>query len=287
MLQLKKHLNMEQKKWLITGVSSGLGKAIANYALNQGDYVIGTFRNQNQVSNFKKKHKDQCDGFLLDISDEQAIQQIVPSIVKTHPRIDVLVNNAGIGFVGAIEETSIEEARKLMDINFFGTLKITQLITPIMRKYQSGHIIQISSHGGVKAFGGFGLYNASKFALEGFSEALSLELAPFGIAVSIIEPGPFRTEFAGNGLGMAANTIAAYNSTTGLFRTKLKSVHGKQEGNPEKAAKAIFELTRQEKPSLRLPLGPTALKTIQTKVDQLSSALEMNKEIAANAIFEN
>ena len=197
-----------------------------------------------------------------------------------------LSNNAGVGFVGAIEETSMGEARKVFEANFFGTLKLTQTILSHMRNEKNGHIIQISSHGGIKAFAGFGIYNASKFALEGFSEALSQEVEPLGIKVLIVEPGPFRTNFAGNRLGEAEKVIDDYSNTAGAFRTKLKGVDGKQEGHPVKASKAIIDLVYSENPTLRLPLGKVPLMTIGMKLDSVKSDLENNREIAEQAVYE-
>ena len=274
------------KNWFITGISSGLGKAITALAIEKGDFVIGTFRNQSQVDNFNLKYVGKAHSILLDISDEAQIETAVSKIISEFDHIDVLVNNAGYGFIGAIEETSTEETKAVFDTNFFGTLKLTQTVLPHMRKAKSGNIIQISSHGGIKAFAGFGIYNASKFALEGFSEALAQEVAPLGIKVSIVEPGPFRTKFAGNRLGLSKIEISDYSETAGAFRKKIKSVDGKQEGDPVKAAKAIIDLAYSKNPSLRLPLGKVALMTIGMKLDSVKSDLESNREIAENAVYD-
>ena len=212
---------------------------------------------------------------------KKAFQKIISEFEK----IDVLVNNPGIGFAGSVEETSLKEVKEVFDANFFGTLKITQSVLPFMRKAKSGHIVQISSHGGIKAFAGFGIYNASKFAVEGFSEALAQEVAPLGIKVTIVEPGPFRTKFAGNGLGLAKNEIDDYSETAGAFRTKLKSVDGKQEGDPMKASQAIIDLVNSENPTLRLPLGKVALMTIGMKLESVKSDLEVNRNVAENAVY--
>ena len=276
---------MKTKKWLITGISSGLGKALAEQVIEKGDFVIGTFRNESQVADFNKKFTGRAVALKLDITNEAEIENVITSIIEQYQTIDVLVNNAGIGFVGAIEETSIEEVRTVFEANFFGTLKLTQTVLPHLRKQKSGNIIQISSHGGIKAFAGFGIYNASKFALEGFSEALAQEVAPLGIKVSIIEPGPFRTKFASNSLGEAEKIIEDYNETAGNFRTKLKSVDGKQEGDPDKAALAIINLVEQEQPSLRLPLGKVPLTTIQMKLDSVQRDLKENKSVAEDTVF--
>lgn len=277
---------MKKRIWFITGISSGLGKALAQSVMDAGDFVVGTFRKSSQVEAFNADHKDNGYAFKLDISNKSGIDETVEEIISRFGHIDVLVNNAGVGFVGAIEETSMEETRNVFEANFFGTLKLTQAVLPYMRKHKKGHIIQISSHGGIKAFAGFGIYNASKFALEGFSEALAQEVEPLGIKVSIIEPGPFRTNFAGKGLGEAALVIEDYTETAGAFRTKLKSVDGKQEGHPQKAAEAIINLVNSDNPSLRLPLGKVPLVTIEMKLESIKLDLEKNREIAKQAVYE-
>ncbi len=276
---------MEKRIWLITGISSGFGKALAESVIEQGDFMIGTFRHASQVEEFNKKNIENAQAFLMDITNEKNIEEIVERIISKFGKIDVLVNNAGIGFVGAVEETSLEEVRSVFESNFFGTLKLTQTVLPFMRKEKNGHIVQISSHGGIKAFAGFGIYNASKFALEGFSEALAQEVSPLGIKVSIVEPGPFRTKFAGNGLGLAKKVIDDYAETAGAFKTKLKGVDGKQEGDPIKASRAIIDLVNSENPTLHLPLGKVALMSIGMKLDSLKSDLETNRETAENAVY--
>ena len=274
------------KNWFITGISSGLGKALAETIIEEGDFVIGTFRKEAQVSEFNKKNIKNAKAILLDITDEKSIENNIAKIIAEYGKIDVLVNNAGMGFVGAVEETSMTEVRSVFEPNFFGTLKLTQTVLPFMRKEKKGHIVQVSSHGGIKASAGFGIYNASKFALEGFSEAMAQEVAPLGIKVSIVEPGPFRTKFAGNGLGEAEKMIPDYNETAGAFRTKLKEVDGKQEGHPVKAAKAIINLVNSEKPTLRLPLGKVALMTIDMKLESVKSDLEINRKTAELSVYE-
>lgn len=277
---------MRNRIWLITGISSGLGKALAESVIEKGDFVIGTFRHEWQAEEFNKRTTENAKAIVLDITIAKSVENCVQKIISDYGRIDVLVNNAGMGFVGAVEETSLEEVRSVFEPNFFGTLKLTQTVLPSMRKEKKGHIVQISSHGGIKAFAGFGIYNASKFALEGFSEAMSQEVAPLGIKVSIVEPGPFRTNFAGNGLGQAENVIDDYSETAGAFRTKLKGVDGKQEGDPVKASKAIIALVNSENPTLRLPLGKIALMTIEMKLKSIKSDLEANRETAENAVYD-
>lgn len=277
---------MDKRIWLITGISSGLGKELAEEVIANGDFVIGTFRRESQIAAFNKKYEGKAFAYLLDITNHKGIENLIRQVKEQFGRIDVLVNNAGIGFVGAIEETSLEESRAIFEANFFGVLKMTQSVLPTMRAQKSGHIIQISSQSGLMGFAGFGMYNASKFALEGLSEALAQELAPLGINLSIVEPGPFRTNFASAALGEAEKVIEDYNDTAGAFRNKLKSIDGTQEGDPKKAAKAIYQLGSQDSPSLRLPLGKLAIHTIEMKLESLRNDMEKNRAIAEAAVFD-
>lgn len=279
-------MNTKDKSvWLITGISSGLGKALSELVLAKGDLLIGTFRNQEQVDSFNADHKGDAMAIMLDVSKSDSIDNAVSFIESEVGRIDVLVNNAGYGMVGAIEETSIEEVRNIFESNFFGTLQMTQKLLPFFRLQNNGHIIQISSQAGFKATAGFGIYNATKFAVEGFSEALAQEIAPLGIKLTIVEPGPFRTDFAGRSLATAQNVIEDYNETAGVFRSNLKGVNGKQEGDPEKAAKAIIDLVEMETPPLRLPLGKVALASLEMKIESVQRDIENSREIAENAVF--
>jgi len=276
---------MSRKTWLITGVSSGLGRSLAERVIECGDFVIGTLRKPSDIEVFNKRYAGQAKGILLDITDIDRIDEVIKDILYQHAKIDVLVNNAGIGFVGAIEEASIEEVRQIFEVNFFGTLRLTQSVLRSMRAHKSGHIVQISSHAGVKASAGFGIYNASKFALEGFSEALAHEVEPLGIGVTIVEPGPFRTNFAGGSLFAAHQTIEDYDKTAGAFKLKLQEAHGKQEGDPSKAAQIIYDSIHADDRTLRLPLGSIPIKTIGMKIESLSADLAANKDIAASAIY--
>ncbi len=277
---------MKQNIWLITGISSGLGKALAQAVLESGHFVIGTFRNQAQVDVFNDQHKDEAFALKLDITNQNEIREAFETIKKQFGKLDVLVNNAGFGFAGAIEETSDEELRAVFEANFFGALKVTQAALPMFRAQKSGHIVQISSHGGIKAFPGFGIYNASKFALEGFSEALAAEIAPLQIKVTIVEPGPFRTGFASTAFQQAENVLEDYNATAGVFRERMKLVDGKQEGDPMKAAEAIIQITELAQPPLRLPLGKIAIGTISAKLDSVRKEMEDWRQVAEGAVFE-
>lgn len=276
---------MTKKIWFITGISSGLGKALAQSVMENGDFVIGTFRNQTQADVFNNKYTDKAFALTLDITKPTEIENVFKLISDKFGKVDVLVNNAGFGFAGAIEETSIAETREIFETNFFGTLKLTQTFLPMLRQQKGGHIIQISSHGGFKAFPGFGIYNASKFALEGFSEALAAEIAPLGIKLTIVEPGPFRTNFAGNSFKQAHKIIDDYNPTAGAFRERMKQVEGKQEGDPIKASQAIIGITKLATPPLRLPLGKIALVSLSSKLDSVQNDINNFKEIAESVVY--
>lgn len=276
---------MKKRTWFITGISSGLGKAIAQTAISQGDYVIGTFRNPLQTAAFNEQYREKALALTLDITRKNEVDAAIDIVTNGYPHIDILVNNAGFGFAGAIEETSMAEAREVLEANFFGTLQITQAFLPLFRKQGKGYIFQISSHGGFKAFPGFGIYNASKFALEGFSEALAQEISPLGIHLTIVEPGPFRTGFAGTSFRIAEASIADYDQTAGAFKKRMAAVNGKQEGDPVKAAEAIFLVSQMEQPPLRLPLGRIALVSLGAKLESVKSDLERFREMAQAAVF--
>jgi NAD(P)-dependent dehydrogenase (short-subunit alcohol dehydrogenase family) len=274
-----------QRIWLITGVSGGLGKALAEEVIKQGDVVVGTFRNAMQAQAFSRSYPHHGQGVVLDIRDPQAISNLFLELESKYQRLDVLVNNAGVGFAGAVEEADEAEWREVMETNFFGTLSMTKAALKWMRKQARGHIVQISSHSGIRASAGFGVYNASKFALEGMSEALYEEVKPLGIHLTLVEPGPFRTNFAGSSLIEAKQHLEAYQATAGVFRQRLRQISGQQEGDPVKAARAIWELVGMENPPLRLPLGKIALESIQLKLDRVRQDMELTREIAERVVF--
>jgi NAD(P)-dependent dehydrogenase (short-subunit alcohol dehydrogenase family) len=275
----------EQQIWFITGISSGLGKALADVVMERGGFVIGTFRKTAQTQAFNETHKDHGFALTLDLTKPNDIHSAFDVVRSRFGRLDVLVNNAGFGFAGAIEEASIDEVRGVFEANVFGALQITQAALPIFRQQQSGHIVQISSHGGFKAMPGFGVYNASKFALEGFSEALAAEVSPLGIKLTIVEPGPFRTNFAGDSFRQAALRLAAYDATAGAFRERMQLVNGKQEGDPHKAAQAIMQVVAAAEPPLRLPLGKIALGTLTAKLESVQKDIASWKHLAEGAVF--
>ncbi|HEV7621906.1 MAG TPA: oxidoreductase [Flavisolibacter sp.] len=274
------------KVWFVTGASSGLGEALVKAVIESGDQVAATFRKAEQAKRFSDENSKGF-GIVMDLSQPMQISSAVEEAIKKFGRIDVLVNNAGYGTVGSIEEFSMKEIRDQMETNFFGPIAITKEVLPIMRKQNSGHIVQISSQSGFRASAGFGLYNASKFALEGFSEALAQEVAPFNIKVVIVEPGPFRTKFAGSSIKRAQNRIEDYEKTPVAQMYKyINTADGKQEGDPVKGARAIVDYVDNNKQPLRLPLGKLALQGIKAKLASVQKDIEENESIAMSVIHE-
>ena len=270
------------KTWFITGASSGLGEALSQAVLSAGDSVVATFRRPEQAEAFSREAKENGMGLVLDVTHTADISKALQEAKNKFGRIDVLVNNAGYGTIGAIEEFNLDEIREQMETNFFGAVAVTKAIIPIMRKQGSGHIVQISSQSGFRATAGFGIYNASKFALEGFSEALSQEVAPFGIKLTIVEPGPFRTQFLSGSLKMPQQQIEIYQKgPVGQMYQYQQKMNGHQEGDPVKAAKAIVDYVQSNKENLRLPLGSVTIQGMRAKL------LAVEKDIAANEVIAN
>ena len=275
------------KVWFITGVSSGLGQALATALLSKGHKVAGTFRKEEQASGFSLKHDQNALGLVVDVTNEGQVKEGIQKAIERFGTIDVLVNNAGFGMIGGIEELTMEEARQQMETNFFGALAVTKEVLPIMRQNKSGRIVQLSSVAGFRASAGFGLYNASKFALEGFSEALALEVAPFNIVVTIVEPGPFRTEFAGSSVRLPQQKLEEYNGTpvAGMY-SYIDRANGAQEGDPVKAADVIINFVEEGKKELRLRLGKTAVDAIKLKLATVQREVAANEALSLSTHFE-
>jgi NAD(P)-dependent dehydrogenase (short-subunit alcohol dehydrogenase family) len=276
------------KIWLVTGASSGFGEALTTAILQRGDKVIATFRKAEQARLFTQQAAGNGLGLVLDVTDEAGIKAAAQQALQQFEKLDVLVNNAGYGTVGAVEEFSMEEIRQQMETNFFGAVAITKEVLPIMRRTGSGHIVQISSAAGFRATGGFGIYNASKFALEGFSEALAQEVAPFGIKVVIVEPGPFRTKFAGSSVKLARRRMEVYTKTpVAQMYQYINRVDGTQEGDPTKGARAIVAYVHNGNKELRLPLGKAAVQAIKAKLSAVQSDVAANEQIALSTLVDS
>ncbi|RYY41061.1 MAG: SDR family NAD(P)-dependent oxidoreductase [Chitinophagaceae bacterium] len=272
--------------WFITGASSGLGAALAAEVLQRGDRVAATFRKPEQASAFSQQQAGAL-GIVLDLNDSTRIAGAVEEAHAHFGGIDVLVNNAGYGFIGGIEEASMEEVRAQFETNFFGMAALTKEVLPLMRAQGSGYILQLSSAAGIKATAGFGVYNASKFALEGFSEALAQEVAPFGIRVVIVEPGPFRTEFAGSSVQLAKNRIEDYAKTpVAQMYHYITRIGGRQEGDPAKAARVMGDYVHNGATTLRLPLGKHPIDVIKAKLKSVEQDLETNRDLALSTLVD-
>ncbi|SFD63723.1 NADP-dependent 3-hydroxy acid dehydrogenase YdfG [Chitinophaga sp. CF118] len=254
--------NKVKKVWFITGASSGFGKSFAEYAIQQGYHVVITARRLDKLETIKAIAPDQVEALKMDVNDRAEVSNAVQKAVSRFGRIDVLINNAGYGIVGAVEETPENELRAQMETNFFGAVSVTQTLIPIFRQQKSGAIVNISSLGGQLSFAGFGAYSASKFALEGLSEALAAEVAPFGVKVLIVEPGNFRTELTGSAMKYMPE-ITAYQDTVGNTRNFARGLHDAQVGDPFKAAVVIDKALAAESTPLRLQLGEDAVNTIR------------------------
>jgi len=270
--------------WLITGVSAGLGRAIAQTALREGARVFGTVRQPVQQAAFDALAPGRARATLLDVTSPSDVRRAVDEAVAWGGTIDVLVNNAGYGALGAVEELTDEEIRRQFETNVFGVLAMTRAVLPVMRRQRRGRIVQISSVSGIVAPAGVGIYCASKFALEGFSESLAAEVAPLGINVTIVEPGAFRTDWAGRSL-VWATEHSAYAETVGQMRERMKDWSGRQPGDPDKAARAIVDLTSMTNPPLRLPLGADAVDRIRRKLESQLAALTEYESVARSTGF--
>ena len=246
------------KVYLITGTSSGFGRALAEAVLQQGDKAVLAARKLADVEALAAQYPNNAIAVKLDVTQESDRQQAIGSALEKFGRIDVLANIAGQGSLGAIEEFSSEQIRKQFEVNFFGGLELTRAILPVMRQQKSGHILNLTSIGGLASIGGFALYCATKFAVEGFSEALRDEVKPLGIKVTIVEPGAFRTEFSGASNMRPESPIEDYKPTIEPIQQYLYGNDGKQPGDPHKAALVMIKAIESDNPPLRLMLGADA-----------------------------
>ncbi|MEV6824418.1 oxidoreductase [Amycolatopsis sp. NPDC051102] len=264
--------NTDGRVWLITGCSAGFGREIALAALAAGDRVLATARRPETLAGLRDRGGDRIRTAALDVTDTGQIDAAVKTALEEFGRIDVVVNNAGNGSVGAVEELTMDELRALMEVMFFGAVAVTKAVLPHLRAQGSGTVVQISSMGGQLSMPGFGAYCATKFALEGISEALAAEVAPFGVKVLIVEPGAFRTEFGG-GRMHRSRTIEAYAVSTGGTREAVENMDGTQSGDPAKAAAAIVRAVGSDDAPLRLALGADAVEAIRAHHEAVAADL--------------
>lgn len=271
--------------WFITGVSSGFGRALAETLLKRGDKVAGTVRNAEAKAAFEKLKPGYAYGVLMDVTDEGAVKRGVAEIEDKFGPIDVAVNNAGYGLEGAIEEVTLAQVRQQFEVNVFGVVAVIQAVLPFMRKRRAGHIVNIASMGGLATFPGVGIYNGSKFALEGISEALAKEVKHLGIKVTIIEPGSFRTDWAGRSMAHTQTPIADYEQSAGAYRKSIVERNGRQKGDPHKAAEAIILAVESPEPPLHLLLGHDALNFVGAKLGALQAEILKWAPVSASTNF--
>jgi NAD(P)-dependent dehydrogenase (short-subunit alcohol dehydrogenase family) len=270
--------------WFITGASRGLGRALTEEVLDSGERVLATARRTDKIRDLPRRHPGQAAATTLDVTDPAQIRDAVDRALDEFGRMDVLVNNAGYGLLGALEELSDEELRSQFETNLFGLVNVTRAVLPHFRAQRSGHIVQISSLSGVVPNPGESAYAATKFALEGMSESLAQELAHLGIRVTIVEPGPVRTEFAGRSL-KRADPIDDYADSVGQVRELLAQLDGSQPNDPARVALAIIEATHQDQLPLHLPLGEQAINGIRQHLSERSQELDQTEPLGAATAF--
>ncbi len=276
-------MTKDQPIWFITGCSTGFGHELVLAALRHDYRVVATARKPETLSQFITNPNVMV--APLDVTNPDHISASVAAATARFGRIDVLVNNAGYGYLSAVEEGEDEEVRAMFEANFFGLANMTKAVLPAMRVRRSGHIVNISSQGGLIGFPGIGYYNATKFAVEGLSEALAKECAPLGIKVTIVEPGPFRTDWAGRSLKVPKVPIADYADTAGARRDAIHGYSGTQPGDPVRAAEAIITAVSHPKPPLHLVLGRPAWTSVQNKFKEFATELETWKDTSLGTDF--
>ncbi len=259
--------NTDPMNWFITGCSSGFGRCIAEAALARGQRVAVTARD---LSTLRDLEGPDCKAFALDVTDPVSIARAVAGAAAALGRLDVVVNNAGYGLIGAVEECSDAQIRRNMETNFFGPLNVIRAVAPLLRGQRSGHIVNISAAAALTNYPGFGIYGGAKAALDLMSESLAAELRPLGVKVTIVHPGPFRTDFIGRGMESAEQSITDYDGTSGKFSKLLKAMNGKQPGDPAKAASLIVRTVLSGDAPMRLPLGKYMIRKTRDKAAALN-----------------
>jgi NAD(P)-dependent dehydrogenase (short-subunit alcohol dehydrogenase family) len=273
--------------WFITGSSTGLGRVLTDILLKRGERVAVTARNPDQIQDLVSGYKNTSLALALDVTKPEQVAAAVADAEKIFGRIDVLVNNAGYGYLAAVEEGEEEEVRAMFDANFFGLVSLTKAVLPGMRSRRSGHIVNLSSVAGFLANPSLGYYAATKFAVEALSEALAKEVEPLGIRVTAIEPGPFRTDWGGRSLKLAQVAIPDYAETAGARKRLIAERNGKQPGDPVRAAEAIITIVESGQPPRNLVLGKIALDMTREKLAGLSQTIDQWEALTLGADFPN
>jgi NAD(P)-dependent dehydrogenase (short-subunit alcohol dehydrogenase family) len=273
----------EMPVWFITGCSTGFGRELAMHLLERGYTTIVTARNPDDVSDLARVRNSLV--LKLDVTDQDQIDKAIKTAEERFGRIDVLVNNAGIGYFAAVEESEEDQVRRMFEINVFGLSRMIQAVLPGMRKQRKGFIVNFSSIGGLCSFPALGFYNATKFAVEGLSEALWQEVEPLGIKVMLVEPSGFRTDWAGRSANESKQLIADYAATAGVWRRNVRAISGKQAGDPVRAAHAILQVVESPNPPHHLLLGNDAYEAATTKLQILSKEFSSWEAVSRGADF--
>jgi NAD(P)-dependent dehydrogenase (short-subunit alcohol dehydrogenase family) len=271
--------------WFITGCSTGFGLLLAHELLKRGERVIATARNASKLDDLLTLYPDTARTFKLDVTKPDEIDSVARVALTAFGHIDVLVNNAGYGVNGAIEEVSEDEFEPMFQTNLYGLIRVTKAFLPHFRERRSGNIFNFSSIGGLIGGAGWGFYSATKFAVEGLSEALAAEMKPLGVHVTIIEPGPFRTDFLGRSGKLAAKEFPEYKDTAGKAREYLKTNAGKQPGDPQKAIEAVIAVADSPEPPVHLILGKIALTRFRGKLEQWQKEIAAWESVTVGADF--
>jgi NAD(P)-dependent dehydrogenase (short-subunit alcohol dehydrogenase family) len=278
-------MNRDNPVWLITGCSTGFGRELAKLVLERGWRAVVTARDPSTLAELAEGHGDRALVLQLDVTDRKQIADVVAKSQEHFGRIDALVNNAGYGYLAAIEEGEDDAVRALFETNVFGLVDMTKAVLPVMRAQKSGIIVNISSIGGITSFAATGYYHGTKYAVEGISESLAIEAKPLGIDVVVVEPGPFRTNWAGQSMKQSATRIEDYAATAGERRKQSDARSGKQAGDPVRAAQAIIDAALSDHPPLHLLLGKTALELARKKVASLTQDFDAWEKTTIGADF--
>jgi len=271
--------------WFITGCSTGFGRELATLALKRGDRVVVTARDPGKVADIAASHPEQALALRLDVNSKAEVAEAAKQAESRFGRIDVLVNNAGYGYLAAIEEGEDEPVRAMFETNVFGLVDMTKAVLPGMRARRSGHIVNISSIGGLVGFAATGYYHATKYAVEGLSDSLAAEVEPLGIKVIVVEPGPFRTDWAGRSIQQSATRISDYDATAGERRKQTEARSGNQPGDPVRGAQAIITAVLSENPPRHLLLGRPALELARKKLEALRADFDAWEDVTAGADY--
>ena len=275
----------DKKVWFITGSSTGFGRELAEEALAQGHKVVATARKPETLEDLVSKYPEAARAVRLDVTDRDEVGKAIDEAVRAFGRVDVVVNNAGYGLMGALEEPTDEQIRQQFETNLFGAINVMRGALPQLRRQGGGHVLNVSSVGGFIAFPATGYYTASKFALEALSEALAGEAAQHGVKVTVVEPGAFRTDFNGRSLHLPETRMAAEYPATDEFVNWLQEMDGKQPGDPRKAAQAMIKVVESEHPPLRLPLGEDAVTAIEAELEAVKQDIAPWRATAVDTAF--